>query len=64
MYSKEHVELFTDGAILLLRNPYFSLVSEFFRELVFDGNRTKEDTAKAILAERKYRTLDTLQNTV
>ncbi|XP_071831374.1 sialate:O-sulfotransferase 2-like [Apostichopus japonicus] len=55
MYSKEHVELFTDGAILLLRNPYFSLVSEFFRELVFDGNRTKEDTAKAILAEPRWK---------
>ncbi|KAJ8023533.1 WSC domain-containing protein 1 [Holothuria leucospilota] len=55
-YSKEHIEMFPDGAILLLRNPYFSLVSEFFRELTFDGNRTNEETARAILQEPRWRT--------
>lgn len=31
IFGKEHVSLFEDGAILLLRNPYYSLASEFLR---------------------------------
>ncbi|PIK54207.1 putative WSC domain-containing protein 2 [Apostichopus japonicus] len=41
-FGQSHVNIFEEGAILLLRNPYYSLASEFIRYNSVLRNETKE----------------------